>query len=119
MKPPAYGHQGTPFDDLIDFTPGGYSDTAPGAERADSSGDEKPEPAWRIDETYIRAAGRWTCLYRAIDSAGDTIGFLLSPYRDAIPAAGFFRVAIAQTGCVQPRVININGHPAYPTVSTS
>jgi transposase, IS6 family len=39
--------------------------------------------SWRVDETYLKIAGKWTCLYRAVDSSGDTIGFLLSPKRDA------------------------------------
>src|ERR1700722_6346663 len=34
--------------------------------------------SWRVDETYIRVQGRWCCLYRAIDSTGATIDFLLS-----------------------------------------
>src|SRR5262245_25067481 len=38
--------------------------------------------SWRVDETYSRVAGKWTYLYRAVDSAGDTIDFLLSPTRD-------------------------------------
>jgi transposase-like protein len=29
----------------------------------------RPNRSWRVDETYIRVAGRWTYLYRAIDSA--------------------------------------------------
>lgn len=73
-----------------------------------------PNRSWRVDETYIRVAGRWTYLYRAVDSAGNTIDFLLSPYRDTIAAKDFLQLAIAQAGCVQPRVINVDGHPAYP-----
>ena len=42
-----------------------------------------PNRSWRCDETYLRVAGHWTYLYRAIDSAGNTIDFLLSPYRDS------------------------------------
>jgi IS6 family transposase len=37
----------------------------------------RPNRSWRVDETYIRVAGQWTYLYRAVDSAGDTIDFLL------------------------------------------
>ena len=36
-----------------------------------------------MDETYVRVKGRWCYLYRAIDSAGATIDFLLSAFRDA------------------------------------
>jgi transposase-like protein len=39
--------------------------------------------SWRVDETYIRVQGRWCYLYRAIDSTGATIDFLLSALRDA------------------------------------
>ena len=45
--------------------------------------------SWRVDETYIRVAGRWTYLYRAVDSKGNTIDFMLSPYRDLIAAKHF------------------------------
>jgi transposase-like protein len=27
-----------------------------------------PNRSWRVDETDVRVAGRWTCLYRAVDS---------------------------------------------------
>jgi len=37
-----------------------------------------PNRSWRVDETYVRVAGKWTYLYRAIDSAGSTIDVLLS-----------------------------------------
>ena len=34
--------------------------------------------SWRVDETYIRVKGKWTYLYRAVDSAGATIDFRLA-----------------------------------------
>ena len=34
--------------------------------------------SWRVDETYVRVKGRWCYLYRAIDSTGATINFVLS-----------------------------------------
>ena len=42
--------------------------------------------SWRVDETYVRVKGRWTYLYRAVDSRGQTIDFLLSARRDAAAA---------------------------------
>ena len=38
--------------------------------------------SWRVDETYIQVQGRWCYLYRAIDSSGAAIDFLLSAFRD-------------------------------------
>ena len=58
-------------------------------------------------------AGNWTYLYRAVDSAGDTIDFMLSPKRDLTAAKLFLRLALSGTGGVRPRVINVDGHPAY------
>jgi len=46
--------------------------------------------SWRVDETYIRVKGKWTYLYRAVDSAGASIDFLLSARRDAAAAKRFF-----------------------------
>ena len=74
----------------------------------------RPNRSWRVDETYIRVAGQWTYLYRAVDSAGDTIDFLLSPKRDRVAAKGFLQLALS--GHSRPRVINVGGHPAYPAV---
>ena len=38
--------------------------------------------SWRVDETYVKVKGRWMYLYRAVDSLGQTIDFLLSAKRD-------------------------------------
>ena len=68
--------------------------------------------SWRVDETYVKLAGRWTYLYRAVDSAGETIEFMLSPKRDLVAAKLFLQLALSGGG-VSPRVINVDGHPAY------
>jgi transposase-like protein len=67
-----------------------------------------------VDETYIRVKGRWTYLYRAVDSRGQTIDFLLSVKRDAAAAKRFFRKALAQPHTVNPRTITVDKNPAYP-----
>jgi IS6 family transposase len=72
-----------------------------------------PNRSWRVDETYVRVAGNWTYLYRTVDSAGDTIGFMLSPKRDLTAAKLFLRLALSGAGGIRPRVINVDGHPAY------
>ena len=50
--------------------------------------------------------GAWCYLYRAIDSAGATVDFLLSALRDAAAAKGLFRQALSDPSHPQPRVIN-------------
>ena len=70
--------------------------------------------SWRVDETYVRVKGRWTYLYRAVDSRGQTIDFLLSARRDAAAAKRFFRKAVAQPHTVNPRTITVDKNPAYP-----
>jgi transposase, IS6 family len=72
--------------------------------------------SWRVDETYCRVAGKWTYLYRAVDSTGATIDFLLSATRDAIAAKRFFQKALRSPGHPRPRVINVDGNPSYPKV---
>jgi hypothetical protein len=47
----------------------------------------------RIDETHVTVAAAWAYLYRAIDSSGETIEFMLSPKRDLIAAKLFLRLA--------------------------
>ncbi|WP_395300787.1 IS6 family transposase [Enterobacter sp. ECC-175] len=61
---------------------------------------------WRMDETYIRVRGQWKYLYRAVDTAGQTIDFLLTATRDAAAALGFFRKAIRHHD--EPEVVTID-----------
>ncbi len=70
--------------------------------------------SWRVDETYVKAKGRWMYLYRAVDSCGQTIDFLLSAKRDAEAAKRFFRKALAQPHTVSPRTITVDKNAAYP-----
>ena len=72
----------------------------------------RPGSSWRVDETYVRVAGQWTYLYRAVDSQGNTIDFMLSPRRDIVAAKHFLQLALWRTG-IRPRVINVDGHQAY------
>ncbi|WPY01915.1 IS6 family transposase domain protein (plasmid) [Candidatus Trichorickettsia mobilis] len=58
----------------------------------------------RMDETYIKN-GSWVYLYRAVDSFGNTIEFLL---RKAVAAKAFFRKAF-----------KYNGHPEKVTIDKS
>jgi IS6 family transposase len=58
--------------------------------------------------------GRWIYLYRAVDSRGQTIDFLLSAKRDAEAAKRFFRKALAQPHTVNPCTITVDKNAAYP-----
>ena len=68
--------------------------------------------SWRVDETYCRVAGKWTYLYRAVDSTGDTIDFLLKC--DAVAAKRFLQKTLRSPGHPRPRVINVDRNPSYP-----
>src|SRR5450432_2550359 len=69
--------------------------------------------SWRVDETFVRVKGRWCYLYRAIDSAGATIDFLLSVLRDADGAKRLFHNALSDLSHPQPRAINTDLAPIY------
>ena len=51
-----------------------------------------PNRSWRVDKTYVRFAGRWRYLYRAVDSAGETIDFMLSLLGDLTASKPFLRL---------------------------
>ena len=70
--------------------------------------------SWRLDETYIKVKGQWKYLYRAVDSEGNTLDFLLSAKRDAQAAKRFFRKAVNASHTTAPRVINVDKNAAYP-----
>lgn len=73
----------------------------------------KCNDSWRVDETYIKVNGKWTFLYRAVDSNGDTIDFYLSKHRDFKATRKFFRKALKSSNSTAPRVITVDKNPAY------
>ena len=58
-----------------------------------------------MDETYIKVNGVWVYLYRAVDSLGNTIEFLLRKYRDAAAAKAFFRKALSKDKQIEVRQV--------------
>jgi IS6 family transposase len=70
--------------------------------------------SYRTDETYIKVKGKDQYLYRAVDSTGQTIDFLLTAKRDKASAKRFFRRALCHLSNLRPRVINVDRNPAYP-----
>jgi transposase, IS6 family len=70
--------------------------------------------SYRVDETYVKIKGKWKYLYRAVDSTGQTIDFMLSAKRDGRAARRFFRKMLKATSHSSPRVINVDKNRAYP-----
>ena len=67
--------------------------------------------SWRVDETYVKIKGCWTYLYRAVDSNGQTVDFLLRAKRDVAAAKAFFRRAFESQRSL-PRAITLDGYQA-------
>ncbi|CDM89658.1 transposase [Xenorhabdus bovienii] len=61
---------------------------------------------WRMDKTDIKIKGQWKYLYRAVDSDGKTVDFLLTARRDKAAALRFFKKAMRQHG--QPDVVTMD-----------
>jgi len=60
---------------------------------------------WQVDETYVKVAGRWRYVYRAIDQFGQVIDVFVSPRRDAFAARRFFERAIGTTKIMPSEVV--------------
>jgi len=69
--------------------------------------------SWRVDETYVKVRGKWMYLYRAVDSTGQTLDFLLNETRSTRAAKRFFRKVLEHPDRVAPRVINVDRNGAY------
>ncbi len=67
-----------------------------------------------MDETYVKVKGKWKYFYRAVDSAWNTLDFLLTAKRDAQAAKQFFRKALKASHNQKPRVITVDKNAAYP-----
>ena len=70
--------------------------------------------SWRVDETYIKVKGEWKYLYRAVDSAGNTVDFMLSAKRDKKAAKRFLKKALNSNHNQIPKVITVDKNAAYP-----
>ena len=69
--------------------------------------------SWHVDETYVKVAGRWCYVYRAIDGTGALVDVMVSDKRDMAAARAFFRSAEATTA-VAPDRVTTDGHASYP-----
>ena len=79
-----------------------------------NGGESCREHGIRIEETYVRVKGKWRYLYRALDSTGATIDFLLSTNRDAEAARRFLTKALTGTTLPTLRLMNTDKHAGYP-----
>jgi len=49
---------------------------------------------WFVDETYVKVAGRWRYVYRAVDQHGQIIDVFVSPRRETRVARRFFETTL-------------------------
>jgi IS6 family transposase len=69
---------------------------------------------WFVDETYVKVAGRWVYLYRAIDQLGQVIDVVVSEKRDMAATRRFLTRALEQGPC--PTEVTTDRAAAYPWV---
>ncbi len=94
-------------------------DYAPELEKRSRPHLKAPNDSWRVDETYIKIKGTWTYLYRAVDSDGNTLEFLLSPTRDAEAAKRFFLKALHSTAASAPQAHPVEEQVTEPTAAAN
>jgi transposase, IS6 family len=70
-----------------------------------------PGDRWFVDESYLKVAGRWRYLYRAVDQFGQVIDVLLSEQRDTAAARRFFVRALRHAPA--PVEVTTDRAPAY------
>jgi IS6 family transposase len=73
-----------------------------------------PGDRWFVDETYVKVAGRWVYLYRAIDQFGQVIDVLVSEQRDLAATRRFFTRALERGA--RPTEVTTDRAPAHPQV---
>lgn len=69
---------------------------------------------WFVDETYVKAAGVWCYVYRAVDDDGQIVDVMVSKRRDIATARRFFTHAIAAQG--GPDVVVTDRAPSLASV---
>ena len=75
----------------------------------------KPKSStWHMDETFIRIAGTWMYLFRAVDGHGETVDFYLSETRDREAAKIFLKRALSNPDNRPPYVLARDGLRSYP-----
>jgi transposase, IS6 family len=67
-----------------------------------------------MDETFVRIAGKWMYLFRAVDGPGQTVDFYLSETRDREAAKLFLKRALSNPDNRAPHVFTRDGLRSYP-----
>jgi len=75
---------------------------------------KRKSSTWHMDETFVRIAGKWMYLFRAVDSQGQTVDFYLSETRDREAAKLFLQRALANPDNRPPHVFARDGLRSYP-----
>jgi IS6 family transposase len=70
--------------------------------------------SYRVAETYIKVGKQCKYLYRAIDSTGQTIEFMLSAKRDVSAAKRLFKKMMRADHRRLPFTISVDKNAAYP-----
>jgi transposase-like protein len=76
-----------------------------------------PGDRWFVDETYVKVAGRWVYLYRAIDQFGQVIDVLVAEKRDLAATRRFFTQALDHSP--RPAEVNTDRAPRIRECSMS
>ena len=75
---------------------------------------KRKSSTWHMDETFVRIAGKWKYLFRAVDAHGQTVDFYLSETRDREAAKLFLQRALANADNRRPHVFARDGLRSYP-----
>ena len=75
--------------------------------------------SYRLDETYVKVGTEWKYLYRAVDSSGNTIEFMLSVKREVCAAKRFFKKLKRADHRRLPFTIGTDKHASYPEEFTT
>jgi transposase-like protein len=73
-----------------------------------------PGDRWFADETYVKVAGVWRYVYRAVDQHGQVIDVSVSNHRDIASARTFFTATLTAHG--QPAEVITDRAPALAHV---
>ncbi|MBT4963246.1 MAG: IS6 family transposase [Francisellaceae bacterium] len=71
---------------------------------------------WHTDATYVKIAGNWCYLYRAIDREGNLVDVYLSDTRDQVAPENFFKQALVTTNVTPIQITTDKERALYPAI---